>query len=133
MNKPGQKGQIMNAESLKHALELIEQARLAKPLLAAALDAIMEDFGPELGRAMRAANDFWTGEKARSVKLLEQEGFSREEALLLACDAEAARQRLLRQIAARASSPKTRQAPAAPSPPPTSTDSAPAADAAEKH
>lgn len=123
----------MKMESMKQALELIEQARMAKPLLAAALDAIMEDFGPELGRAMRAANDFWMGEKARSVKLLEEEGFSREEALLLACDAEAARQRLLRQVAARASSPKARQAPASPNPAPASTDNAPAAAAAEKH
>ena len=101
----------MTNDALKNAIKLIEQARLAKPLLSAALDAIMDDFGPELARALRSANDFWMGEKARSVKFLEQEGFSREEALLLTCDAEAARQRLLRQIATRSRTPKS--APAA--------------------
>lgn len=101
-----------NLDAMKNAIEMIQQARLAKPLLTAALDAIMDDFGPELARAVRAANDFWLGEKARSVKILEQDGFSREEALLLVCDAEAARQRLLRQIAKRPSLAKP--APAAP-------------------
>jgi hypothetical protein len=89
----------MDPENIKKAVDLIQQARLAKPLLTAALDAITNDFGPEIARALRSANDFLIGEKARSVKLLEQEGFTREEALLLTCDAEAARQRLLRQIA----------------------------------
>ncbi len=112
----------MTLEAIKKAMEMIEQARLAKPLLSAALDAIMEDFGPELARALRSANDFWIGEKARSVKLLEQEGFSREEALLLACDAEAARQRLLRQMATRPRSPKMRQSPVTNSSAPASAD-----------
>ena len=96
----------MTNDALHNAIKLIEQARLAKPLLSAALEAIMNDFGPELARALRSANDFWMGEKARSVKLLQEQGFSREEALLLTCDAEAARQRLLRQIATKPGFPK---------------------------
>lgn len=96
----------MTSDQLKKALALIEQARLAKPLLSAALDAMLNDFGPELARALRAANDFLLGEKARSVRFLEAEGFSREEALLLVCDAEAARQRLMRQLAARPPAPR---------------------------
>lgn len=96
----------MTNDALKNAIKLIEQARLAKPLLSAALDAILDEFGPEIARALRSANDFLIGEKARSVKLLEKEGFSREEALLLTCDAEAARQRLLRQMATRPRVPK---------------------------
>lgn len=103
----------MTNDSLKNAIKLIEQARLAKPLLSAALDAILDEFGPEIARALRSANDFLIGEKARSVKLLEKEGFSREEALLLTCDAEAARQRLLRQMATRSRAPKTSPAAAA--------------------